>query len=113
MVSGFSSNALSHKVYVMKRDATGHPIVLVKGRKEKPLKHIVRYSPSGLEWGYGGSGPADLALSILSDAVGRDLADCYHQDFKWFFISRIPWDGGEITESQIAAWLWERVCQEA
>jgi hypothetical protein len=26
-------------------------------------------SPTGLGWGYGGSGPADLALSILSDVL--------------------------------------------
>jgi len=26
--------------------------------------HIVHHSPTGFEWGYGGSGPADLALNL-------------------------------------------------
>ena len=26
---------------------------------------VVHHSPTGYEWGYGGSGPADLALNIL------------------------------------------------
>src|SRR5207302_1533158 len=37
-----------------------------KVRKRK-LRHIPSHSPDGFEWGYGGSGPADLALAILID----------------------------------------------
>jgi len=32
-----------------------------------PLIHIPYHSPDGFEWGYGGSGPADLSLSMLAD----------------------------------------------
>lgn len=35
-----------------------------------PLRHVVVHSPDGFEWGYGGSGPADLALAILCDHFG-------------------------------------------
>jgi hypothetical protein len=35
-----------------------------------PLHHFVRHSPTGFGWGYGGSGPADLARSLLIDALG-------------------------------------------
>jgi hypothetical protein len=35
-----------------------------------PLRHVVRHSPTGFGWGYGGSGPADLARSLLIDALG-------------------------------------------
>ena len=28
---------------------------------------LVNHSPSGFEWGYGGSGPAQLALAFLLD----------------------------------------------
>lgn len=31
------------------------------------VPHVVWHSPTGLEYGYGGSGPADTALSILAD----------------------------------------------
>ena len=34
------------------------------------LNHVVRHSPTGLSWGYGGSGPADTARSILLAALG-------------------------------------------
>jgi hypothetical protein len=36
------------------------------------LRHVVKHSPTGYTWGYGGSGPADLALSLLVDAVGDE-----------------------------------------
>ena len=35
-----------------------------------PLPHFVKHSPAGFEWGYTGSGPADLARSLLIDALG-------------------------------------------
>lgn len=31
-----------------------------------PLEHRVRYSPTGLNWGYDGAGPRDLARSLLA-----------------------------------------------
>lgn len=34
------------------------------------LRHVVKHSPTGVGWGYGGSGAADLALSLLVDALG-------------------------------------------
>jgi hypothetical protein len=37
------------------------------------LRHVVHHSPSGLSWGYGGSGPADLARSILIDACPDEM----------------------------------------
>jgi hypothetical protein len=36
------------------------------------LPHVTRHSPTGLNWGYGGSGPADCARSILLHALGDD-----------------------------------------
>jgi hypothetical protein len=38
------------------------------------LHHVVRHSPDGLEWGYMGSGPHDLALSLLAACAGREDA---------------------------------------
>ena len=32
-------------------------------------RDLVNHSPTGFEWGYAGSGPAQLALAILTDAV--------------------------------------------
>lgn len=41
----------------------------------RPLLHVVHHSPSGFEWGYGGSGPSDLALSILCDYFEEDPSE--------------------------------------
>jgi hypothetical protein len=40
-----------------------------------PLPHLVKHSPTGFSWGYGGSGPADLARCLLINALG-DAAVC-------------------------------------
>ncbi len=39
------------------------------------LAHVVRHSPGGFVWGDGGGAAADLARSLLIDALG-DLARC-------------------------------------
>lgn len=39
------------------------------------LEHVVKHSPTGFSWGYAGSGPADLARSILIAVLG-DKAEC-------------------------------------
>jgi hypothetical protein len=87
--------------------------------QSQPLRHVVHHSPAGLEWGYGGSGPADLALSILADYFGeqptkdelyRGECKCWppHQPFKWAFIGPADRAGFELTEAQIADWLQAR-----
>ena len=62
-----------------------------------PLPHIVKHSPDGFEIGYGGSGPADLAFSILTHwllsygftkAEAEEQAWIHHQPFKWQFVSK-------------------------
>jgi hypothetical protein len=63
---------------------------------EKPLSaepslKIVRHSPDGFNWGYGGSGPAQLALAILLDYYGKDAPELRHyQSFKFDAIAVIP-----------------------
>ena len=82
----------------------------------------VWHSPNGFEWGYGGSGPADLALNIVEAVlkeIGYDgprmicwedwtcfsLAGRLHQDFKWEFIGGMPEEGGEISFENITDWI--------
>ena len=78
----------------------------------QPLKHICRHSPDGFEWGYGGSGPSDTALSIMVDHFThqgvenpRKKADLVYQDFKWKFISVALESGFVVNEAQIEDWL--------
>ena len=44
---------------------------------------VMNHSPTGFAWGYGGSGPAQLALALLLDALeDEDLALRHYQEFK-------------------------------
>lgn len=81
--------------------------------KPELSQRFFNHSPTGFEWGYAGSGPAQLALAILLD-VTRDakLSITYHQDFKREFVA-IWGDKWEITSDQVRAWLAEQVYGKA
>lgn len=67
---------------------------------------LCSHSPTGFDWGYGGSGPAQTALAILADYLGHDQrAFALHQDFKWALVCGLPHWGWEITGAQIDALL--------
>ncbi len=40
------------------------------------VRHVPKHSPTGMQWGYGGSGAADCARSLLLAAIGDDAARC-------------------------------------
>ena len=94
-------------------------VILPSGRS-RPLRHVLLHSPSGFAWGYEGSGPADLAMSLLCDVLGerpsqrqliygRFKAYRHHQDFKREVVA--GWELGshfEIDSEAIAAWLRQR-----
>ncbi|MEM6734436.1 MAG: DUF6166 domain-containing protein [Bacteroidota bacterium] len=48
------------------------------------------HSPDGFSWGYGGSGPAQLALAICVELFGEDLALNVYQSFKSKYIAILP-----------------------
>ena len=92
----------------------------------RSLRHIPCHSPDGFEWGYHGSGPADLALALLVDYLRErpprngwvagerfsrwsvaSLAFRHHQSFKRDLIAR--WgEGWELEDAQIEVWLSTR-----
>lgn len=82
----------------------GPQIILVFDEgKSYSLKHIERHSPDGFNWGYGGSGPADTALSILTDCLGKEKANQLYQFFKRAFVA--GWkDRWSIDEEEIKEW---------
>jgi hypothetical protein len=70
------------------------------------------HSPTGLNWGYGGSGPAQLALALIADATGDDAkAIKLHQLFKFRLIANLP-DKWTLSREQVLAAL-EAVEREA
>ena len=80
--------------------------VTVDGRRLNPRFDLWNHSPTGFEWGYGGSGPAQLALAILADHCQDDeQALNFYQRFKWAVIAELPHRGWMLTSDQIDAVL--------
>ena len=76
--------------------------VTVNGVPLDPRLDLRNHSPVGFEWGYGGSGPAQLALAILADHLGDDLqALNLYQHFKWTVIAGLPKHHWILTSHQI------------
>lgn len=73
--------------YVGDRDGVGVGSVTVDDHPLDPRLDIRNHSPTGLEWGYLGSGPAQLSLAILCNEYGSDFAEVWYQDFKRFAVA--------------------------
>jgi hypothetical protein len=73
--------------------------------RDLPLRLDWRnHSPTGPEWGYAGSGPAQLALALAADVLGNDeQAQRIYQDLKFKLVGRLPHDGWSLTEDQLRA----------
>lgn len=93
------------KTYSGKR-TTGGTLVLVDGRPLDPRTDL-RDFQAGFEWGYEGSGPSQLALAILADHAGPEVA---LRDWKPFMqtvvaeLAPAQWrmTGGEIDARRAA-----------
>lgn len=93
---------------------------------ETNVPHLVtHHSPTGFEFGYAGSGPADLALNIVEMMLNRlgyeghrtkcwqgtcfSLAYRLHQAFKVEFIASAPRGGIVIPYPLVEAWVLQRI----
>lgn len=77
-----------------------------KQRTRLPLRlDLRRHSPDGFEWGYAGSGPAQLALAILAHHLGDDAeALRLYQDFKTLAIAHLR-ATGVLSSAAVACQL--------
>ena len=96
------------KKYIGERTPDGCQVVVVDPSKPDepyllPPRHDLRsHSPDGFEFGYAGSGPSQLALALLADALGDDeRAQQMYQDFKFKVIARLEGDRFELSEDDI------------
>ena len=97
-----TEEGVATKVYEGHRNADGELTVTVNGQALDPRFDLRNHSPDGFAWGYGGSGPAQLALAILADHFGDDeQALAHYQDFKWKVVAGLPRDGWSLTSDQI------------
>ena len=79
-------NSQGQTQYALFDIRAGKDILLARAGNGQPVVNvshmIVRHSPDGFEWGYGGSGPSDLALNILILFTDQCTADRLYQEFK-------------------------------
>jgi hypothetical protein len=71
---------------------------------QRSLK-IRNHSPDGFEWGYGGSGPAQLALALLMELLPVRVAEAYYQKFKRMVIAGLNNSAWVLTSGEILAWV--------
>lgn len=85
----------------------GQPVFVEDETGRHPLdpRHDLRnHSPDGFQWGYGGSGPAQLALAILAREFNDEVAMTHYQDFKSEYVAN--WDDEwSIDSKQLEAWM--------
>lgn len=65
----------------------------------------VRHSPDGFNWGYSGSGPAQLAFAVLLAMFGAEIAMAHYQEFKRVFIANLPPTNFAIDISEVNEWM--------
>ena len=118
------------RIYVGTRNSRQEPRVfsISDGSRHFEVSHtsldprldIANHSPTGLEWGYMGSGPSQLAIALIADATGDDEKAgntrlC--QQFKRDVIAQMPsreWIlGQEFIVKYVESYLsevpaWER-----
>jgi hypothetical protein len=93
------------KTYHGSRDEKGtHVAVEENGvrRDLDPRLDLRRHSPTGFEWNYSGSGPAQLALALAADVLADDdKAQDLYQRLKFKLAGGLPREGWSLTEEQL------------
>lgn len=96
------------KIYRANVDSTMAYVVTDSGEYNlDPRHHYCKHSPDGFAWGYGGSGPAQLAFAILADHLDdNEQAESMYQQFKWAVIAAAPRDEPfYLREDVVARWV--------
>lgn len=82
--------------------------VTIGGREldPAPSQKIRNHSPDGFAWGYGGSGPAQLALAILLEVADIESATRLYHDFKFEVLATFPMDRDfELPVAHVHSWV--------
>ena len=92
------------KTYVGGRSLAGAEVT-VDGRPLDPRFDLKRLSPTGFEWTYEGTGPAQLALALLADHFGDDArALALYEAFMRAVVADLD-NSWELTSDEIDAAL--------
>ena len=99
------------KIYHGHRTGDG-VLVTVDGRPLNPRHDLHGHSPNGFEWGFGGSGPAQLALAILADHLADDeKALAIYQSFKVNVVADLSEKGWTLSSDEVQAAL-DGICRQ-
>jgi hypothetical protein len=77
----------------------------IDGTARASVPHVVRHSPTGVEWGYDGSGPADLARSVLLAITDEATAERLYQSYKADVVAHVPFSGGVLRAAAVRLWV--------
>jgi hypothetical protein len=103
-------------IYHGRREDGTATVTVQHGSIESPLsmRHdLHNHSPDGPEWGYGGSGPAQLALALLAHATGDDRrALASYQRYKWSVVGGLPHSGWSLTREAVLLVLEQLEAEE-
>ena len=82
--------------------------VLADGLDLSPRFDLANHSPTGFEWRYLGSGPAQLALALCADALGDDVrALRVYQEFKANVVANLAEAYWKMTASEVREEVFE------
>lgn len=90
-------------IYRGERAEGGCVVTVQRGGESYPLDpryDLRNHSPTGFGWGFNGSGPAQLALALLADALGDERAQRLYQDWKFKVVSRLG-DTWEMSREEV------------
>jgi hypothetical protein len=90
--------ALPEKITLELWRENDSPLIFLDEQELKPQvsQAVWNKSPDGFEWGYEGSGPAQLSLAILLRYLPEPLALRWFQGFKRKFVAAYPRGGGRF-----------------
>lgn len=88
----------------------GASVCVVEGDFRVPLDpryDLRNHSPNGFNWGYGGSGPAQLALALAVELLGDRAGQEVYQDFKESYIAKLTADRWTVSYYRLREIAWD------
>lgn len=88
--------------------------ITVNNKPLNPCFEIAQHSQE-LKWGYGGSGPTQLALAIMVYEYGTVLSrhPIHYLRLRWSILSKLPPKAFTLTSREIETWVSRQLAEDA
>ena len=97
-----------NRLYIGVRVRLGCARVTVDGDPLPLRLDLARHSPTGFEWGYEGSGPAQLALALLAYEYNDHAAQHHYQEFKRTVVRHWTGEAWRCESADLDRWMRDR-----